>query len=662
MHKREMDTLVKKMIGSKKKFSVQLLFIFNIAIGLIALFWFLVRVVPKPSRASYPCQRAAFPLASAVIVWIFGFFSSVFFFRKGRKWFNSGKYKSGFVLIMLSLILYGILTLNGIDNLALANKLAEIKTSPPLKAIVANDVTIADPQATVGMLKSSIDHAENLTYSDIKKMVTEVVELAGGLTEIVHDGDTVILKPNLVLNRVAGTGDKIPLEVNGITTDWRIVRAVSEIVRELNPSGKIFVMEGSAQSTQELFDEMNYNKTSMPEVDEFFQIENISGSWGEYNSPKLQIVKLPEGKNLYPDYLKPYNSPEYYLNKLYYNADVIISITLVKNHESASVTGSIKNLAIGTTPANIYGGSPDNYTRNGIDHSNFIHEFIHDNYMCRPADFAIIDGLQGLEFGPISLSYMQSYEENKKNMRMMMAGKDLVALDAIEALLIQYDPEKVNYLTYLHNDGIGCADTRLIKIKGNVNLADERIDFKHQQALWPKFIDTIPPSFQISDTKLLNNNQLLVILNSPQNLSKMEVKINNLDLNSIYINNFDSLLIDISALNISSELSVSLKGFNKYLSYTSRDTTIIVNTLSKTTVSENVDICFYPSSKELTVKGYGYFKRVIIYDMMGKVIRKFDTGYSNNYSIPLEDLPQGIYIVRINKKDGVWMSKKIVIE
>ncbi len=37
------------------------------ATGLLALAWFLIRVIPKPSRALYPCQRAAFPLASAFI-------------------------------------------------------------------------------------------------------------------------------------------------------------------------------------------------------------------------------------------------------------------------------------------------------------------------------------------------------------------------------------------------------------------------------------------------------------------------------------------------------------------------------------------------------------------------------------------------------------------
>lgn len=41
--------------------------LFQIA-GLTALIWFLLRVIPKPSRAFYPCQRAAFPLATAFVV------------------------------------------------------------------------------------------------------------------------------------------------------------------------------------------------------------------------------------------------------------------------------------------------------------------------------------------------------------------------------------------------------------------------------------------------------------------------------------------------------------------------------------------------------------------------------------------------------------------
>jgi hypothetical protein len=35
-----------------------------------ALAWFLLRVIPKPIRATYPCQRAAFPLASGFVIWL----------------------------------------------------------------------------------------------------------------------------------------------------------------------------------------------------------------------------------------------------------------------------------------------------------------------------------------------------------------------------------------------------------------------------------------------------------------------------------------------------------------------------------------------------------------------------------------------------------------
>ena len=34
--------------------------------GLLALVWYLARVIPKPSRASYPCQRAALPIAVGI--------------------------------------------------------------------------------------------------------------------------------------------------------------------------------------------------------------------------------------------------------------------------------------------------------------------------------------------------------------------------------------------------------------------------------------------------------------------------------------------------------------------------------------------------------------------------------------------------------------------
>jgi len=61
-------------------------------LGFAALLWFLIRVVPKPSRASYPCQRVAFPIASAFILWLAGSLASAFAFLRLREWARRSRY------------------------------------------------------------------------------------------------------------------------------------------------------------------------------------------------------------------------------------------------------------------------------------------------------------------------------------------------------------------------------------------------------------------------------------------------------------------------------------------------------------------------------------------------------------------------------------------
>ncbi len=60
--------------------------------GILALIWFLVRVIPKPNRAAYPCQRVAAPLASGFLVWLFGLAASVAFFHKARNLLRKSRY------------------------------------------------------------------------------------------------------------------------------------------------------------------------------------------------------------------------------------------------------------------------------------------------------------------------------------------------------------------------------------------------------------------------------------------------------------------------------------------------------------------------------------------------------------------------------------------
>ncbi len=65
--------------------------------GMGSLVWFLVRVIPKPSRASYPCMRVAYPLASSFILYVLGLATSACAIRgmkrhrkESRVWITTG--------------------------------------------------------------------------------------------------------------------------------------------------------------------------------------------------------------------------------------------------------------------------------------------------------------------------------------------------------------------------------------------------------------------------------------------------------------------------------------------------------------------------------------------------------------------------------------------
>ena len=60
--------------------------------GLAALVWFLIRVIPKPSRATYPCQRIAMPLASGFVVWITALIGSTLIWRRARCLLRQSRY------------------------------------------------------------------------------------------------------------------------------------------------------------------------------------------------------------------------------------------------------------------------------------------------------------------------------------------------------------------------------------------------------------------------------------------------------------------------------------------------------------------------------------------------------------------------------------------
>jgi len=72
--------------------------------GLVALVWFLIRVIPKPTRATYPCQRVAFPIASSFVAYILGITGTALVLRKARVRLRQSRYIMAGVCVFVALI------------------------------------------------------------------------------------------------------------------------------------------------------------------------------------------------------------------------------------------------------------------------------------------------------------------------------------------------------------------------------------------------------------------------------------------------------------------------------------------------------------------------------------------------------------------------------
>ena len=442
---------------------------------------------------------------------------------------------------------------------------------PPLPdLILPYDKLKIDSNSIVGIAQSSKANAADLTFDDIKELIRKAVELAGGLDGIVKDGDTVVLKPNLVNMRdyclPGWNGRPLEPEVNGACTDWRITKAVAQLVREINPSGKIYIMEGSAADTEEVFKHLKYTKENIPEADEILSIELDSGAWQDKNSDGLVKVS----------YENALLHKEYYLNKKIYEADVFICLPVLKNHWDAVVTGSVKNIAIGATPANIYGINSDNTGRNNmVDHGKAeYHKWMADFYTCRPADFTITDALQGLENGPMPCydsAGVSDIKQAQKNMRCIMASKDALAIDITQTNIINWDIESVKYLQYLISAGnVGNGDTKNITVLG-LRVDDIRSDFA---GVTPStggrtLRDKKPPDLSI-ESALFDGQNLKLKLNISDDTDKLDIYIDGAYAGSIN-ENMSDITFEASKFGGGSH-DIMVYSYDKYMNHAEANT------------------------------------------------------------------------------------------
>jgi hypothetical protein len=93
-------------------------------VGLVALVWVIVRVIPKPSRAEYPCQQAAIPVAFSFMAWISASTLGVFLVRISRNYFNRKRIIFAGALCIIGLSIFGVAQLLNSSDLSATNQSA----------------------------------------------------------------------------------------------------------------------------------------------------------------------------------------------------------------------------------------------------------------------------------------------------------------------------------------------------------------------------------------------------------------------------------------------------------------------------------------------------------------------------------------------------------
>lgn len=104
-----------------------------IILGFASTLWFLVRVIPKPTRATYPCMRAAAPVMSGFFIYLLGLTTTLLAFKKTRKLISSARYAAALGVVMIGLI---------------AAFVSLTDDSPP---VYANSVSILGPNQPIGI-------------------------------------------------------------------------------------------------------------------------------------------------------------------------------------------------------------------------------------------------------------------------------------------------------------------------------------------------------------------------------------------------------------------------------------------------------------------------------------------------------------------------------
>lgn len=274
----------------------------------------------------------------------------------------------------------------------------------------------------------------------ILRDIARLADLAG-MADALESGRTTILKDNISWH--------FPFP-GANTTPWQLEGTVRAL-RDAGFDDLVCVQNQTVVTDTFKGEDLNHYLPVLRRFDVpvLYNFKDEDMRWIRF-SPKRKLHVLdtifPEGFRI-PDYFPGKN---------------IVHLPTVKCHIYTTTTGAMKNA---------FGGLLH-------DHRHYTHSWIHRTLVdllaiqqeIHTGIFAVMDGTTaGNGPGPRTM-----YPEVKN---VMLAGADQVAIDAVAAKLMGFDPLSIEYIRVAHEDRLGVGDPRDIELVGDTDLQHESWGF-----------------------------------------------------------------------------------------------------------------------------------------------------------------------------------------
>lgn len=255
------------------------------------------------------------------------------------------------------------------------------------------------------MQRVSIVKVEQCNFD---RAVASAVDLAGGFGDLIKPDSRVVVKPNMMKPVPSGTG---------VITDARLTEAVTKLVLDMRPAS-VVIAEGTAagyddgaSSTEEAF--------------------NLSGTTAVAQRLGVPCVYLNRDEAVAVEVPNPRAMDRILLARTAYEADVLISVPVLKTHPRCNATIALKNL---------WGVPPGTEKRAG--HMLGINDALVDMLSVIRPTYSIVDA-------NVASQGVWRVPEDSRVLGLLLAGKDALATDVVGCALMGVDPESVYYLREL---------------------------------------------------------------------------------------------------------------------------------------------------------------------------------------------------------------------